>query len=268
MVIAVSFESDAAEPLALVLRDAQGAASLTGVAVQRFEFTSRGDRVPGRLLLPADAAAAHPLVLLQHGATDSKDADYLDATAGPWVRNGAAVACIDLPLHGERASAKLGELALRGLFSPKTAGDSLVSLAIDFAKQAVVDLRRCIDVLDGHPRVDTGRVVYAGFSLGAMLGAVFCAEDPRPRAAALALGGGGLGPAEVDPVGFVGRIAPRPVLFVGALEDATIPRSATDALIAAARGPHEVAWFEGGHKDLPGAALKCMWSFLRAHLDL
>ena len=138
------------------------------------------------------------------------------------MRDGAAVACIDLPLHGERASAKLGELALRGLFSPKTAGDSLVSLAIDFAKQAVVDLRRCIDVLDGHPRVDTGRVVYAGFSLGAMLGAVFCAEDPRPRAAALALGGGGLGPAEVDPVGFVGRIAPRPVLYVGALEDAPL----------------------------------------------
>jgi fermentation-respiration switch protein FrsA (DUF1100 family) len=111
-------------------------------------------------------------------------------------------------------------------------------------------------------------MAYAGFSLGSIVGATFCAVDPRPRAAALALGGAGVGPPESDPARTVADFAPRPLLVVGATRDATIPRSATEALFEAAGEPKQMLWFDGTHTELPGAALKAMWEFLREHLGL
>lgn len=233
----------------------------------RVELSSRGDRVTGRLLLPRDGAGPHPLVLLQHGAGGSKDSPYLDAAAGPWVRSGAAVASIDFPLHGERASAKLPVALLRGLAGAHPAGEG-DAFRLGLVRQAVHDLQRTLDVLLAHPEIDAERVAYAGFSLGAILGALFLGQDPRPRAAALALGGGGFGPAELDPVGHIARFSPRPLLFVNASRDEVIPRSATEALFAAAGEPKQIVWFDTDHAGLRGAALKAMWGFLRSQLSL
>lgn len=249
------------EPVGLFTEPAPAPAHHPDVRALRFEFSSRGDRVAGRLLLPPDGDGPFPLVLLQHGARGSKEAPYLEAAGGPWARGGAAVACIDLPLHGERSSPKFEALLGDGV-----AGQPL--LVLEFARQAVVDLRRALDALHELAHVDAERAAFAGFSLGSILGATFCAVDPRPRAAALALGGGGLAPPEIDPMGFVGAIAPRPLLFVGAERDATIPRAAADALFEAAREPKRELWFDGTHLELPGVALKAMWQFLRPHLGL
>ena len=41
-----------------------------------------------------------------------------------------------------------------------------------------------------------------------------------------------------------------------------------EALHAAATEPKEVAWFEGTHTELPGVALKSMWTFLAANVGL
>ena len=260
-----AFDSESGEPLDPWLGDESPATDLAGARQQRFELTSRGDRVPGRLLLPAPAGAPHPLVLLQHGLGGSKDAPYVLAAAGPWVRAGAAVAAIDFPLHGERASAKLPPDLLRGFVGIAGAPSTLL---LGLVRQAVTDLRRTLDVLATHPRLDASRVAYAGFSMGAMLGALFCAADARPRAAALALGGGGLGPAEIDPARFIGRFAPRPVLFVNAERDEIIPRAAAETLHQAAGEPKQIVWFDTNHAGLRGVALKAMWSFLRPQLGL
>jgi dienelactone hydrolase len=255
---------DQDEPIGALFAERAAPAALAPIRARRFEYTSRGDRVAGRLLLPADADGPRPLALVGHGAGGSKDAPYLDAAVGPWVRGGAAVASIDFPLHGERASAKLSQRVLGGLASGG-AGDPLL---LDFAAQAVRDLERALDALALHPEVDTGRTVYAGFSLGTILGTLFCVRDPRVRAAALAIGGGGLGPEAVDPARHIARFAPRPVLFVNATRDQTIPRERAECLHAAAGEPKEVIWFDCGHADLPGKALKAMWQFLRPHLEL
>jgi fermentation-respiration switch protein FrsA (DUF1100 family) len=45
----------------------------------------------------------------------------------------------------------------------------------------------------------------------------------------------------------VGRIAPRPVLIVGALDDERIPRRSTSLLYAAAQEPKGIQWFAGRH---------------------
>jgi dienelactone hydrolase len=258
------FRLDPGEPLGALFQARPAPAALAPLRCERFEYTSRGDRVSGRLLLPEPRGGRRPLVLVGHGAGGSKDADYLDAAVGPWVRGGAAVASIDFPLHGERASAKLSQRVLGGL-ATGGGGDPLL---LDFAAQAVSDLRRALDALALHPEIDVARTVYAGFSLGTILGALFCVAEPRVRAAALAIGGGGLGPEAVDPARHIARFAPRPLLFVNASRDQTIPRERAECLHAAAGEPKEVLWFDCGHADLPGQALKAMWQFLRPHLKL
>lgn len=230
------------------------------------EYSSRGDRVPGRLLLPPKGDGPFPLVLLQHGALGSKDESYLDAISGRWVRAGVAVLCIDFPLHGERASGKFRQLLLSGLGlegRPDAPGRALVD---DFIEQAVVDLQRALDAAERIPELDTERMAFAGLSLGSIVGATFCSVDPRPRAAVLALGGGGFGSERTDPVNHVARFAPRPLLFVNATRDQTISRASTETLYEAAAEPKEILWFDAGHRDLPGKALKAMWLFLERHL--
>lgn len=260
---------DPAEPLDVYTAPCPAPSGVHGVVASRFEYSSRGDRVPGRLLLPESSAGRCPLVLLQHGAGGSKDAPYLDAAAGPWVRGGAAVASIDFPLHGERASAKLTERALGYLAGAGAArAPEAEALFVELARQAVLDLHRAVDALERVPGVDASRLAYVGFSMGAILGAAFCASDRRVAAAVLAIGGGGFGPREIDPVHHVGRIAPRPVLFVNAERDERIPRAAAEALHAAARDPKEALWFDATHSALPGVALKAMWTFLRRELAL
>jgi hypothetical protein len=257
------------EPIALWTAAAPAPGHASAFRARRFEYSSRGDRVPGLLLVPADGNGPFPLVLLQHGAGGSKHAEYLDAARLPWVQRGVAVASIDFPLHGERASAKLSEQLLGvAAASVRAAHPDTVALWSEFSRQAVIDLGRALDALDAFPELDGRRVAYAGFSLGAILGALYCPTDARLCAAALALGGAGIGPPDFDPAAHIGDFAPRPLLFVNATRDERIPRAAAEALHAAARDPKEIAWFDCGHNDLPGAGLKTMWTFLAKHLDV
>jgi fermentation-respiration switch protein FrsA (DUF1100 family) len=192
----------------------------------------------------------------------------MDTACLPWVRGGAAVASIDFPLHGGRASAKLTERIVR-LFEKRSDLSRFdAELWIGFVRQAVADLRRTLDALSELREIDAGRIAYAGFSLGTILGVPFCADDTRTRAAALAIGGGGIGPVASDPVGHIPRFAPRPVLFVNATRDETVPRESAEALHEAARDPKEVLWFDCTHSELPGSALKAMWRFLERHLEI
>jgi dienelactone hydrolase len=268
------FQPDSCEPLAW--REAtepvpDALAAFGELECRRFEFSSRGDRVGGRLVLPPGSGRARPpLVLLQHGAGGSIDAAYIAQTAGPWARRGAAVATVDFPLHGARRSTKLSERLLVELAASAGRASDPAGLALwrEFARQAVCDLRRALDGLCASEAVDPSRVAYAGFSLGAILGATFVGVDGRPKAAALALGGGGFGPAETDPCRYIGRFGGRPLLLVGAERDERVPRAATEALFAAAREPKRIAWFDCTHTGLPGRGLKAMWEFLQPALAL
>ena len=264
-----SLKADRGEPLGLWMGPGAAPEAHGDLRYLDFEFSSRGDRVPGRLLLPPREEGPFPLVLLQHGLWGSREAAYLDATAGPWVRAGAAVASIDFPLHGKRAGAKLsGSSGWLAGGAGAGSDPGLRSATVECFRQAVMDLQRALDALGEMPTIDSSRVAYAGFSLGAVVGASFCSVDPRPRAAALALAGGGLLPPEVDPTRHLARFAPRPLLFVNANGDETIPRRAALALFDAAREPKQMLWFDGSHTELPGEALKAMWLFLKRHLSM
>lgn len=259
------FEHDTAEPLAPFVREHRAPPAFGDARCLRIEYSCRGDRVPGRVLLPKRSDGPLPVIVLQHGIGGSKDAPYMEAAA-PWVQGGVAVASIDFPLHGERVSPKFSERLLAR--PPHLGGLDATSEALwsEFARQSVLELRRLVDALVCLPELDAARLAYAGFSLGGIVGAVFCGVDPRPRAAALALAGANDHPS-LDPRPYVASISPRPLLVVGAHDDATIPREATQALYESAHEPKKLEWFDGDHGSLPGKALKTMWLFLRAALQ-
>lgn len=262
--------SDPNEALALQTRVTRAPAVFGDRPALEIEYSSRGDRVPGHVLLPEAGDGPHPLVILQHGLNGSRSAEYM-AAASRWADGGAAVASIDFPLHGDRASAKMSErlsssagnaIAGRGLDRVET------MLWAEFARQSVLDLRHLVDALEQIEALDTKRLVYVGFSLGGILGSVYCAVDDRPRAAAFAIAGAGRSGAPLDALSYIGKIAPRPLLFVNAENDKTISRKQTERFYEAANEPKEIHWYDSGHTDLPGVALKKIWQFAREHVGL
>ncbi|MFQ5415800.1 MAG: alpha/beta hydrolase family protein [Myxococcota bacterium] len=265
---APSLPYDTHEPLGLSTGPASAPVRWPALRASRFEFTSRGDRVPGRLLLPPKGDGPFPTILLQHGAGGSKQSDYIEYAAGPWVQRGAAVASIDFPLHGERASAKLSERLVGGIRGFATQGADAAALIHEFFRQAVSDLRRTVDALERLPQADVGRLGYASFSMGTLVGASFWGVDRRPRAAAFAIGGGGVGPPDIDPARTIAGFAPRPALFLNTTRDEIFPRAMALALFDGCGEPKQQLWFEGTHRGLPGAAMKAIWLFLQRHLEI
>ncbi len=197
------------EPLGLWVRKGARIAAHPGLRTQELEFSSRGDRVTGQLILPAQGGGPHPLVLVQHALGDSA-AGVLAALGPSWALAGAAVAAVDFPLHGARADQKL----LRVLTDGRAGDPRRALLAAEFAQQAVIDLERALDALAATEWIDAERIAYVGFGLGGQIGSAFCALDARPAAAALAPGVGAALAGGPDPAHYLGRIAPRPVLQV------------------------------------------------------
>lgn len=230
------------------------------------EYSSRGDRVPAHLLLPERVDAAGFLVVTQPGLRSGRGAVEVTALCKAWVSRGAAVLLVDLPLHGERASAKLSERVTAGMRPEGVSSPLERSLWVDFVRQAVADLRRGLDAAGMHPEVEGRRSAFAGFGLGARIGVLLCALEPRIAAAALAGAGAGLGPPELDPARFAAAIAPRPVLFVNARGDDTVPRQGAEVLHAAAREPKEIRWLDCSGAELPTGALEAMGEFLGEHV--
>jgi dienelactone hydrolase len=197
------------EPLGLWVRKGVRIAARPGLRTHELEFASRGDRVTGRLILPAQGGGPYPLVLAQHALGDSA-AGLLEAIGTSWALAGAAVAAVDFPLHGARADQKLLGLLGDGCHrDPRRA-----ALAAEFVQQAVIDLERALDALATTAWIDAERIAYVGFGLGGQIGSAFCALDPRPAAAALAPGVGAGLAAGPDPARYLARISPRPVLRV------------------------------------------------------
>jgi fermentation-respiration switch protein FrsA (DUF1100 family) len=53
--------------------------------------------------------------------------------------------------------------------------------------------------------------------------------------------------AEFAPERYIAQIAPRPIVMVNGIDDPQMPRSAVEALYAAAREPKALIWLRTGH---------------------
>jgi hypothetical protein len=178
-------------------------------------------------------------------------------------RPGLLIASLEYPFDGDQDAkglALLGEVpAIRRAFYATPPG---VSLALDH--------------LLSLPRIDSARVELVGASFGAPFATIAAARDPRVSRLWVAHGGGrpllmierGLerdvpfaplrwpvalladllasGP-RFAPERFIGRVSPRPVIMLNAMDDERIPRASVDALWAAVKEPREQVWLPGLH---------------------
>jgi dipeptidyl aminopeptidase/acylaminoacyl peptidase len=169
------------------------------------------------------------------------------------------------------------------------AGDGVVSLLVDtpwtrerwfgqrdsakdyeFTAQMAKDVRRALDVLLAHPRIDARRVAVVGHDFGAMWGALAVAADPRVTHFVYAAGTRSFTDwylytpkregaerdafiaklAPLDPINFLPKIAPRPVLLQFGSKDPHVKNEAAAAQAEATRDPKTVKTYDGAEHEL------------------
>jgi dienelactone hydrolase len=142
--------------------------------------------------------------------------------------------------------------------------------------QAVVDLRRGIDLLSARPDVDPNRLAYIGHSFGAQWGAILSVIDDRVKAAVLMGGVPDLASiflesnepevvdiresvpmetieeylrinAGTDAIHYVPYAAPTPLLFQFARHERYFDETAMKRYFQAASEPKQVKWYDTGH---------------------
>ena len=139
----------------------------------------------------------------------------------------------------------------------------------DYARsvQQVKDTRRAVDLLLAQPNVDPARVGFVGHDFGAMYGALEAANDPRIRAFVFIAGapsfsdwflyGPAMAPdarqkfidqlAPLDPVRYLAKLQV-PLLLQFAMKDEHVAKPRADLIVAAARDPKAVAWYDTDHE--------------------
>ena len=251
------FAYDAKLPLAAKEDPVQDTGAFT---TQAIHFASTNGQIIPALLCRPKNVPKPPVLLYLHGlGMDKQGTRVLAAIA---ASKGFAVLGIDAQYHGER----------------KLPGVEILSADLARTRQAiiqtVVDNRRALDYIHSRTDLDSDRVGLLGLSMGAILGSIVAGVDTRLCSACLVVGGGRwdviltqsghpvsqqlrdqgvtaekaaqvLG--DVDPVNYVGLIAPRPVQMINGKTDEIVPKAATEALFAAAQMPKQIQWLEGGH---------------------
>lgn len=228
-----------------------------GVTTQHLWIAGFEDRrVPALVLKPEDAHGTRPVVLLGHGAGQSKDdPQYLRIARWLVRRESCAVALIDAPVHGERRTEQGGDVGQEGreaLLHPET------------YETTAIDWQRTLDACAELPDVGTGPAAYLGFSMGTVLGVSTVSSDPRFTCAVFAVGGI-LG----DRPNLVTKAAQQitlPVLMINQSEDEIFSREAAFRLFDALAGPKRLFFHPGAHSGVPREAMARVREFLHAHL--
>src|ERR1700688_1456053 len=163
--------------------------------------------------------------------------------------------------------------------------------------QAVVDLRRGIDLLLARSDVDPKRLAYVGHSYGAQWGSILSAVDRRMKTSVLMAGVAEMAdillrsddpgmvdfrknqPAgqlekyaqvtgDIDAIHFVGRAAPIPLLLQFANYEQYFDKTSMQHYVAAASDPKKVLYYDTGHELSDPQALDDRYNWLIKHIDL
>jgi dienelactone hydrolase len=163
--------------------------------------------------------------------------------------------------------------------------------------QAVVDLRRGIDLLLARSDVDPKRLAYVGHSYGAQWGSILSAVDKRMKVSILMAGvaemadillrsddpgmvdfrktqpGGQLEKysqvtGDIDAIHFVGKAAPIPLLLQFANYEQYFDKTSMEHYVAAASDPKKVLYYDTGHDLNDPQALEDRYDWLVKHINL
>jgi dienelactone hydrolase len=143
-----------------------------------------------------------------------------------------------------------------------------------------------VDYLLQRGDMDPERLDFLGASYGGILGCAVLAHEPRLRCGVLAMVGGNfrkllgsmarkhrseskiLWPVAAElgawfirpfePLTFVGKVAPRPLLFLNVEVDELINRQCVAELYEAAGEPKEEIWYGGAHNDITEETVRQM----------
>ena len=233
-------------------------------------FTAtQGSQIPALMVLPheADSQEPAPCIIFLHGIGQNKE--FLDEIAEPFTRAGFAMITFDQYMRGERRLDDPGPL------------DEILAFRQRGAL-TVIETRRVVDYLETRADIDAERIYLVGASYGAITGSTAVALEPRIQAVVLVYGGGNMPSlmdspmirdelgawapfliqiaswylAPADPIQYVHRIAPRPILFQHGRADSVVPPESAKALYEAAREPKTFYWYEGDHIGLDEATVR------------
>lgn len=240
-----------------------------GVTERLFSLEVKGADVPCALWAPEGARGPRPLVLFGHGGGQHKRSPPVVGTAKRYAKAlGYAVAALDAPDHGSRVAPddapRLAEHE-RALItrSGGVRGEALES-AMRRATQALSEWQALLDAAQSLDFVGAqGPVGYLGLSMGALLGIVFVAHEPRVTAAALGLVGIGEGAPALEAAA---RRITVPVEFVVQWDDVFVPREEAFALFSAFGSREKTLHANpGGHVDVPAFERASRESFFVRH---
>lgn len=219
-------------------------------------WDDRGRMVEALLRVPASASAPRPVILILGGVrTGKRTLDYLGTPD-------AILLALDYPYRGPKRGLSRWQF-LRHVPAMRRA-------MLDTVPAAML----AMDYLWQRPDVDRDRVLLAGGSFGALFAPAVAAAEPRISAVAILFGAGDLRSlirahldqspptrrllawlgdvivSPLEPLKYVGRIAPRPVFMLSGTADATMPVRNSRLLHEAAREPKTVRWIRAGHVRL------------------
>ena len=200
------------------------------------------ERVPAYLFIPASSAPPYQAVVIFPGVDamlNSSSATIWLQWADFFVRSGRVLV---YPVYA-------------GTYERRVTGPSGPNVIRDLMIQRGKEIRRTIDYLETRPDIDASRVAFYGISLGAQMGPMFLAIEPRFKTGVLFSGGFETWniAAEVDPVHYAPRVK-TPVLMVNGREDFDLPYATAQVPLFNALGTPAAdkkhAVFEGGHIPL------------------
>ncbi len=235
--------------------------------------------VPAYLLIPHERKSAGSAVLAVHGHGPGKDLvcglAVTEAPNGDYAHQlalrGHVVLAPDLRCFGERADWNPPDHygCDTNLVHAVMAGENPLA-------QNLWDMARCVDLLEGHPLVDPGRISVAGLSYGGTIALFLAAKDERISAAVVSGYLSSWAEAHKMPwnmcgsqvlPGMLGRlehvdlgalVAPRPLLVESGREDDIFPLQAAVNTVSELRRVYEATGaepealvhdvFDGGHQ--------------------
>ena len=229
----------------------------TGYKLFYVTFQSvHNQKVTALLTVPKESPASHPVIILMHGAGDRKTVDYVETGNDYFLKSGYAILRLDIANHGDRLVDDYD-------FSFT---DGYRYWTRDIVIQTVFDLRRAVDFIQTRKELDSNRIGYYGISLGGIIGTIFSGVEPRVKVPVIALAGGGMHLmfgmdalsvdtkdylSMIEPLNFVEKIAPRPLLMINAENDDIVPPMMSKLMYKIAKEPKEIIWYPAKHHDIP-----------------
>jgi dienelactone hydrolase len=232
-----------------------------GVVERRFDVQGVHEVVPGIVWTPEGANGPRPLVLIGHGGSGNKRMPYVLSLARRLVRHaGYAVAAIDGPGHGDRASAKPLDDRGEGEAIPRTFMADVAAAAEAMTGDWTATLHDLRELDD----VGSGPLGYWGVSMGTMFGSPFVAATPEVQCAVFGLMGTF---DEANPWTTAAPAVQCPVLFLAQTDDELVP---VEHLIALFRSigsrDKRLHAHPGAHSAVPIEEIDASEAFFAQHL--